>query len=141
MTTAVRRRISVNVGGTATTAELDEDVSPVSCEAFWRALPIRTQLSHAKWSGHAAFFLPAPGSLAGIELESPVCSIYPGQIVATPGGSEILMSYGTAEYRTATGTNYVTRIAHIDSDLASFRKTLRAMHDSGDIEIVIERHV
>lgn len=133
------RTIRVVVGTTEARAVLDADVSPKASEIFWNALPIRARLSHAKWSGHAAFFMPKDDALRGIELESPVCSIYPGTIVARPGGTEILMAYGPAEYRWATGTDYVTRLAHVVEGLSAFRDSLRRMHDAGDTDIVIER--
>ncbi|MHB8440304.1 MAG: DUF3830 family protein [Acidimicrobiales bacterium] len=133
------REISLRVGDVVARARLDNEVSPHATEIFWSALPIRARLSHAKWSGHAAFFMLQGDSLHGIELETPVCSIYPGTIVARPGGSEVLMAYGPSEYRTATGTDYVTRIAHVVEGIAEFRATLAGMHDGGDIDLVIER--
>ena len=134
-----RREISLRVGTVTCRAELDSDVAPRATELFWSALPIHARLSHAKWSGHAVFFLPAGDALRDVELEAPVCSIYPGTIVSRPGGSEVLMAYGPSEYRNATGPDYVTRIAHVVDGLNEFRKELAAMHDGGDIDLVIER--
>ena len=59
------RRVAFEVEGVRAEAELEEDLSPRATDAFWNALPLKTTLMHAKWSGETCFFRPGPG-LAGI---------------------------------------------------------------------------
>ena len=132
------RRIRLEVEGVQAVAELCEELSPKSCEAFWKSLPIDTTLVAAKWSGQACFFHPGEGPLREVaELENPVCSIYPGTIVVRPRGSEALMAYGPSEYRWAIGTDYVSRVARIVENRAAFLKVLARTHDEGDKRLTI----
>ena len=134
------RRVHIEVGGVAAVAELCEDLSPKMAEAFWATLPIETTLSHGKWSGSACFFQPADGPMRAVTaLEYPVCSIYPGVLVARPSGSEVLISYGPAEYRWAIGTDYTTPVAKIVENREALLKALARMHDEGDKVIAIRR--
>ena len=135
------RRLRLEIGGVAAVAELCDDLSPKMAEAFWASLPIETVLSHGKWSGSACFFQPADGPMQAVTaLEHPVCSIYPGMLVVRPGGSEVLMSYGQAEYRWAIGTDYTTPVAKIVENREALLKALARMHDEGDKVIVIRHH-
>src|SRR5437899_9353969 len=105
------RRIRLEVEGVSAVAELSEELSPKTTDAFWQSLPIETDLLPAKWSGQACFFHPGRVQLQAVtELENPVCSIYPGTLVMRPGGSEALIAYGPSEYRWATGTDYTSRV-------------------------------
>jgi hypothetical protein len=73
------------------------------------------------------------------ELEYPVCSIYPGTVVARPGGSEVMVAYGAAEYRWNIGTDYLTPIATIVENHDAFLSALARMHDEGDKPLTIRR--
>ncbi len=134
------RRITLEVEGVQAVAELHEALSPKTTEAFWQSLPIDTALIPAKWSGQACFFHPGPGPLDDVaELESPVCSIYPGTIVVRPRGSEALVAYGPSEYRWAVGTDYTTRVAKVVENRQAFLAVLARTHDEGEKRIKIER--
>jgi hypothetical protein len=134
------RCIKLNVDGVEATAELCEELSPRATAAFWEALPIEKTLVAAKWSGRACFIHPDDGPLRSIEaLENPVTSIYPGYIVMRPRGTEVLISYGESEYRWATGTDYVTRLAKIVENAAPFLAVLARTHDEGDKHLTITR--
>jgi hypothetical protein len=134
------RRIRLAVDGVTATAELLESLSPRTTEAFWQTLPIETTLTAAKWSGQACFFRPGDGPLRAIDtLENPVCSIYPGYLVARPRGSELLIAYGPAEYRWHLGTDYVTRVARVVDNGPELRRVLARTHDEGDKRITITR--
>ena len=134
------RRVRLEVDGVAAIAELLEALSPRTTEAFWQTLPIQVTLTAAKWSGQACLFHPADGPLRAIDaLESPVCSIYPGYLVARPRGSELLIAYGPAEYRWHLGTDYVTRVARVVDNGAELRRVLARTHDEGDKRITITR--
>jgi hypothetical protein len=132
--------VYLEVSGVAALAELCEELSPRMAEAFWATLPIETTLTHGKWSGSACFFQPTGGPMRTVTaLEYPVCSIYPGVLVARPGGSEVLISYGPAEYRWAIGTDYTTPVAKIVENREALLKALARMHDEGDKVIAIRR--
>lgn len=134
------KRIRLNVGGVEAVAELCEDVSPKAAAAFWESLPIEKKLTPAKWSGRACFLHPDAAPLKEItSLENPVTSIYPGYIVMRPRGSEILISYGEAEYRWAVGVDYVTRLAKVVENGAALTDRLAQTHDTGATQIKITR--
>ena len=73
------------------------------------------------------------------DLENPVCSIYPGFIVARPRGSEVMIAYGPAEYRWNIGTDYLTPIAKLTENRPALLRTLSRMHDEGDKPVRIRR--
>jgi hypothetical protein len=135
---APNRTLSIEVDGCNAKAELTSDLSPRAADAFWASLPIETVLAPAKWSGRAGFFELDDGAREELmELEYPVCSIYPGYFVMRPGGTEILVAYGASEYRWASGTDYVTPIARVTENLVEFMSTLARMHDEGEKPIKI----
>jgi len=136
----VARRIEVEVDGVSAIAELCDDLSPKTTEAFWQTLPIETTLAPAKWSGSACYFRPGGDHLKTVTTnEAPVTSIYPGYIVTRPGGSEALIAYGASEYRWAVGTDYTTRVARLINRSSELLKVLARMHDEGDKTIKIKR--
>ena len=134
------RRIRINVDGVEVVAELYDDLSPKATAAFWDSLPIDKPLVPAKWSGRACFFQPDEGPMREVtDLEHPVTSIYPGTLVMRPRGTELLLSYGEAEYRWAVGNDYVSRIAKVIENRAELIKMLERTHDEGDKRIRITR--
>jgi len=136
----VARRIQVEVDGVSAIAELCDDLSPKTAEAFWQTLPIETTLAPAKWSGSACYFRPGGEHLKTVTAnEAPVAAIYPGYIVTRPSGSEALIAYGASEYRWAVGTDYTTRVAHLVDRDSELLKVLARTHDEGDKRIRITR--
>jgi len=154
------RRIRLEVEGVAAVAELTEALSPRTTEAFWQSLPIEAALTPAKWSGQACTIVPGGGPINDLDaLENPVCSIYPGYLVARPllvpgagGGSlgahltaglphltPLLIAYGPSEFRWHLGTDYVTRVAKIVENRAAFLAVLARTHDEGEKRIAINR--
>jgi hypothetical protein len=134
------RQIRIEVDGVSATAELCDDLSPKTTEAFWQTLPVETTLSPAKWSGNACFFHPGGEHLRQLSAnEAPVTSIYPGYLVTRPGGTEALIAYGASEYRWAVGTDYTTRVARITDRNSELLKVLARTHDEGDKRIRITR--
>ena len=134
------RRIQLEVDGVTALAELLEELSPKTTEAFWQTLPIETALIPAKWSGQSCYYLPGGEALRDVaDLESPVCSIYPGTLVVRPRGSEALIAYGPSEYRWAIGTDYTTRVARIVENRTEFLRVLARTHDEGEKRVSIRR--
>jgi hypothetical protein len=137
---AEMREIIIEAGGNQARARLTSDLSPKAADALWASLPIETTLVPVKWSGRAGFFFhEAPAMQAVTELEYPVCSIYPGYLVMRPGGSELLLSYGFSEYRWASGTDYVTPVAHVIDGFKDLVATLGRMHDEGATSILLRQ--
>jgi hypothetical protein len=133
------RKIAFEVDGVRAVAELEEELSPNTTRAFWDALPLRTTLMHAKWSGETCFFRPGAGMASVTELENPVTTIYPGTLVARPRGTEALLAYGVGEYRWGIGVDYTTRLARIVENEEAFLTTIARVHDDGDKEIQVTR--
>ena len=134
------RQIRIEMDGVSAIAQVLDDLSPRMAEAFWQSLPVDATLSHAMWSGSACYYYPEPGPMREIaDLENPVCSIYPGFIVARPRGSEVMIAYGPAEYRWNSGTDYLTPIAKLTEKRATLLQTLTRMHDEGDKPVRIRR--
>ena len=131
------KRVEVEIEAVVVTAELNEAGAPRATAALWGALPIEAQLEHTKWLGWACGFRPALA--AGSELERPVCSIYPGILLARPGRGEVLISYGAAEYRSVRGVEYGTRLGRLVGNRDALLAVLARMHDEGDKRIVIRR--
>src|SRR5262249_21646195 len=102
------KRIEVEAEGAKAEFEVRDHSSPKATAALWESLPIETSIRHGKLSGSACFIDVHDGPIASIaaDPELPVTSIYKGWIVAFPapsmGFTELLISYGVAEYRWPT---------------------------------------
>jgi hypothetical protein len=132
------KKIEIELDGVVAVAELLEDVASRATAAFWDSLPLETRMTHSKWSGRACgFTLKSLASAQG--LEHAVCSIYPGTLVARPDKGEVLLSYGAAEYRSALGVEYCTRIGKLVSNQHAMLGVLARMHDEGDKTVKIRR--
>lgn len=140
----MERQLTVAVDGAEATFTLLEQYAPASTFALWRALPIKTTLRHGKLSGEACFLDVETGPLLDLpgEPELSVTSIYKGYLVLTVhpelGHAELLISYGTAEYRWPTGRRYVTPVAKTEDGDALF-DVLRRMHSEGAKEVVLSQ--
>jgi hypothetical protein len=112
---------------------------------LWDSLPIETSIRHGKLSGSACFIDVEHGPIASIaaEPELPVTSIYKGWIVAFPapnmGFTELLISYGVAEYRWPTGRKLVTPVAELQGDGTALFEMLQRTHSEGEKSVVIRR--
>lgn len=132
------RRIEIELEGVVAIAVLFEDLAPRAAMALWESLPVETTMTHSKWSGRACSFTVA-GLPAVPGLEHGVCSIYPGTLIAQPDRGEVLLSYGAAEYRSALGVEYGTRIGRLVANQPALLEVLARMHDEGDKEVKV-RH-
>lgn len=134
------RSIRIDVDGTIAIAELHDDESPKTAEAFWQSLPIETDIWQDGWSGFASVFEPAKATLAAApESEAIVCSIYPGTLVVTPRGEQAFLGYGIGEYRDEVGTRYAARVARVREGLPELQKKLASLVDAGQGRIKITR--
>ena len=97
------KRVEVEIEAVVVKAELNEAGAPRATAALWGALPIEAQLEHTKWLGRACGFRPAL-AVAG-EFEHPVCSIYPGILLARTGRGEVLISYALPNTDRSAGSS------------------------------------
>jgi uncharacterized protein DUF3830 len=138
-------RIEVAVGDARAQFVLRDDLSPVTASALWETLPIETTIRHGKLSGDACFFDVDRTPLASIpeQPELPVTSIYKGWIVAFPfpahGMTELLISYGLAEYRWPTGRRLVSPVAELDGDGTALFEALKQTHAGGEASVTVRR--
>jgi hypothetical protein len=82
-----------------------EDSAPLTCEAFLKALPFRSKLIQARWSGEAAW-IPLGGLKFGVTFENHTSHPAPGEILLYPGGyseTEILVPYGQTMFASKLG--------------------------------------
>jgi hypothetical protein len=139
------RRIEVEVEGAKAEFELRDDLAPQTVAALWESLPIETSIRHGKLSGSACFIDVEHGPIASIaaDPELPVTSIYKGWIVAFPapsmGFTELLISYGVAEYRWPTGRKLVTPVAELQGDGSALFDVLQRTHSEGEKSVVVRR--
>ena len=132
------KKIEIEIDGVVAVAELLEEMAPRATAVFWDSVPLVTRMTYSKWSGRACgFTLNSLESAQG--PEHAVCSIYPGTLVARPDKGEVLLSYGAAEYRSALGVGYCTRIGKLVSNQHAMLAVLARMHDEGDKTVKIQR--
>lgn len=130
------RTVRISVGGAEADFSLLDEYAPRSVDAFWQSLPITAELRHGKLSGEACFLEVSSGPLLDLpgEPELPVTSIYQGYLVLTVhpefGRAELLISYGSAEYRWPTGRRYVTPLGRTEDGTALYA-VLRRMFSEG----------
>lgn len=93
------------VGNLRFVLRLEESAAPATCEAFVKALPFRSKLIQARWSGEAAW-IPLGGLEFGVSFENHTSHPAPGEILLYPGGyseTEILVPYGNTMFASKRG--------------------------------------
>ncbi|MEP6621632.1 MAG: DUF3830 family protein [bacterium] len=86
-------------------ARFERQRAPASCAAFAAALPFRSHLVQARWSGEAAW-IPLGDLQFGVGFENHTSHPAPGQILLYPGGhseTEILFPYGGTMFSSKLG--------------------------------------
>jgi hypothetical protein len=86
-------------------ARLELAAAPKTCAAFLEALPFRSKLVQARWSGEAAW-IPLGERNFGVSFENHTSHPAPGQILLYPGGyseTEILVPYGNTMFASKLG--------------------------------------
>tara|TARA_E500000331_G_C16826048_1_gene527174 strand:- start:6 stop:419 length:414 start_codon:yes stop_codon:yes gene_type:complete len=116
--------IKVIVGESLLVAKLEYDKAPKTCDAFKRALPLKTKLVHARWSGFSVW-IPLGDCELNVEYEAPTSYPAPGQVLLYPGGVsevEILIPYGPTRFACKAGQlagNHFLTIMNGGSELAA----------------------
>jgi hypothetical protein len=141
----VARSIEIAVDEARALFVLQDDLAPRTAATLWEALPLTAPLRHSMRCGEACVAdFSAPG-LASLPERPEVhaASIYKGWLAvrATPvqDTGEIVISYGLAEYRTATGRQQITPLAALAGDGEALFAALRRTHAEGEKTLRISR--
>ncbi len=125
------RQIIVTLGGEVGLADLFDDVAPKTAEAVWQALPIRTAIFHANFSGEEVAF-----STFGLmwERENQSYQTQPGDLGYFLIGPSICVYYGAV--RTISPGNVFGRIV---TNLPRIQEMARRSWKEIGIPITLER--
>lgn len=133
------RFIDVDLDGTVVRAQLNDAGAPKTTEAVWAALPFEGTAVHAQLSGDMFRMLdhaPLPDDL---EVESRQTYQHPGSVIYLPLIKEIAFCYGLARFKGHTGPPYLTPMAEIEGDVASFGEKARTLMRVGGKPIRFRR--
>jgi len=114
----------VDIDGHAFEATFEEQRSPLTCEAFYKAMPFTGDVIHVRWSGEAVW-IPLGDLDFAVSYEDATAYPEPGQILLYPKGkseTEILIAYGAVHFASKAGTLAGNHFATITSDLARLRE-------------------
>ncbi len=130
--------VTIEIGGVAGTAVVDERAAPAAAAALLASLPLETTLQHGYWSGMTCEC--ATGAATDdAERELRVIGLLPGTIGLDTASGRLLISYGNAESRTALGPQYVSLVGSFSAGRRDLLAVLRTMHDEGSKKIRITR--
>lgn len=98
-------RVRITVGPLEFIAKWEIEAAPKTCAAFRAALPFRSKLVQARWSGEAAW-VPLGDLDLGVRHENATSHPAPGEILWHPAGlseTEILFPYGGTLFASKVG--------------------------------------
>lgn len=99
--------------------------APQSVANLLAALPAEPiQLVPTVWSGTAMEAVLPAGDDWFVPSEVLGCSLYPGMVAVRQTPGELMISFGTAESRSAVGREYCVVVGRIDTELAALREVL-----------------
>ncbi len=102
----------------------EESRSPLTCEAFRRVMPFKSQVVHVRWSGEG-MWIPLGDMDFEVGYEDATAYPAPGQILLYPKGkseTEILIAYGSVQFASKAGVLAGNHFATINSDLEKLRE-------------------
>ena len=97
--------LHVSVGSLRFSGRLEQEQAPRTSAAFLAALPFRSRLVQARWSGEAAW-IPLGDLDFAVPFENHTSHPAPGEILLYPGGyseTEILLPYGGCMFSSIVG--------------------------------------
>lgn len=98
-------RVRITVGSLEFVAKWETEAAPKTCAAFRAAMPFRSKLIQARWSGESAW-VPLGDLDLGVPHENATSHPSPGEILFHPAGlseTEILFPYGGALFASKVG--------------------------------------
>ncbi len=105
-------------------AEFEDAKSPMTCQAFRRAMPFSGEIVHVRWSGEGVW-IPLAAMDFAVGYEDATSYPAPGQILLYPKGkseTEILIAYGCVQFASKAGVLAGNHFATITSDLDVLRQ-------------------
>jgi hypothetical protein len=122
------------------TAILLEKEAPVTCDTFWKNLPIEHEAVHSSWSGECILVVPC-----GVEVpegergENETIFVGPGEIALFTPVQELLVFYGRGQPRWRSGPTPSTVFARIIDGLEKFASICQTMPKEGSKTMIIQR--
>lgn len=120
---------------------LESDAAPKTCAAFLDALPFRSKLVQARWSGEAAW-IPLGELNFGVSFENHTSHPAPGQILLYPGGyseTEILVPYGNTMFASKLGQLAGNHFLTVIENAGQLKELGRRVLWEGAQDVVFDR--
>jgi hypothetical protein len=98
--------VVIRVGPHEFRARFETASAPLTCAAFRRLLPFRSQVIHVRWSGEAVW-APLGDLSIGVAPENATTYPHPGEVLWYPGGvseTELLIAYGRTHFASKAGS-------------------------------------
>ena len=116
--------MKIEIDGYQFDAVYENEKSPLTCEAFRKAMPFSGEIVHVRWSGEGVW-IPLGDRDFAIGYEDATSYPAPGQILLYPKGkseTEILIAYGSVQFASKAGVLAGNHFATITSDLEKLRE-------------------
>jgi Protein of unknown function (DUF3830) len=133
-------KLRVMAGPFELTASMEEARAPATCAAFREALPFRSRIIHARWSGEAAW-IPLGDLEFGVAHENATSHPAAGQILLYPGGiseTEILVPYGGCRFSSIVGQLAGNHFLTVVDGLSGLRSLGEHVLWNGALDVVFE---
>ncbi|MHB1873412.1 MAG: hypothetical protein ACYCPF_00955 [Streptosporangiaceae bacterium] len=131
------RAFEVQVGaGDSVVVEYPQALATDAVEAFNSVLPFTTTVRQSEWCGQAVVAgVPASSFERASGSDFRASSLYPGWLAWDPASHAMLLSYGKAEYRSASGLRYAWMLGDASAMRRSFLSELEALHSNGQAQL------
>ena len=132
--------LRITAGPYRFTARMEEEAAPRTCAAFGNALPFRSKLIQARWSGEADW-IPLGDRQFGVGVENATSYPAAGELLLYPGGyseTEILVPYGATRFASKLGQLAGNHFLTVVEGREQLRELGRLVLYEGAQEIVFE---
>jgi hypothetical protein len=133
-------QLKIEVNGEVYSGELFEDAAPKSVETMREFLPLKSELMHVRWSGHAVWINIDEIELPAVPRENH--TVYPsrGDVLFYPGyrnEQEILLACGPTCFKSPAGELAGNHVATLDVDADQLRELENATLEHGIHDVAI----
>jgi hypothetical protein len=121
-------------------ARFESAAAPLTCAAFRRLMPFRSQVIHVRWSGEAVW-VPLGDLPLGLPAENATTYPHPGEVLLYPGGlseTELLLGYGRTHFASKAGSLAGNHFLTIESGLGQLAELGRSVLWTGAKSVLIE---